>query len=144
MQIQNRTARPTTSACRWKNIYIDTSDNRFCAGRRPEPLPRLFPLSQRHRLQPGDLCLRLVVSARNVTDHRADPLLSLFRFNVDCEASAGLYGGAEGAFGSSSGGGSDGSDAGECPAPSAGADCAGAVSNCWSPGQRDTGAPRLS
>ena len=32
------------------------------------------------------------------------------------------------------------SDAGECPAPSAGGDCAGAVSNCWSPGQRDTGA----
>jgi hypothetical protein len=60
-------------------------------------------------------------------------------FNVDCEAAAGLYGAAEGAFGSS-GGGSD-SDAGECPAPSAGGDCAGAVSNCWSPGQRDTDCP---
>ena len=60
---------------------------------------------------------------------------------MDCEAAAGLYGAAEGAFGSSgSGAGAGGSDAGECPAPSAGADCAGAVSNCWSPGQRDTGA----
>ena len=36
------------------------------------------------------------------------------------------------------------SDAGECPAPSAGGDCAGAVSNCWSPGQRDTGAFKMS
>ena len=35
-------------------------------------------------------------------------------------------------------------DAGECPAPSAGGDCAGAVSNCWSPGQRDTGAFKMS
>ena len=39
-----------------------------------------------------------------------------------------------------SGSGAGESDAGECPAPSAGGDCAGAVSNCWSPGQRDTGA----
>jgi len=63
-------------------------------------------------------------------------------FNVDCEAAAGLYGAAEGAFGTSgSGAGAGGSDAGECPAPSAGADCAGAVSNCWSPGQRDTDCP---
>ena len=64
MQIQSRTARPTTSAFRSKTI-IKRSANGFSAGRRPEPLPRLFPLSQRHRLQPGDLCLRLVVSARN-------------------------------------------------------------------------------
>ena len=33
-------------------------------------------------------------------------LSPLLRFNVDCDASAGLYGAAEGAFGSS-GGGSD-------------------------------------
>ena len=26
-----------------------------------------------------------------------------------------------------------------CPAPSSGPDCGGSVSNCWSPGQRDTG-----
>ena len=26
-----------------------------------------------------------------------------------------------------------------CPAPSSGTDCGGSVSNCWSPGQRDTG-----
>ena len=91
------------------------------------------------------------------------------RFNVDCGAASGLYGAAEGAFGSSAAG-SGGrslageylshladvdliinffsivgdSDAGECPAPSAGGDCAGAVSNCWSPGQRDTGAFKMS
>ena len=53
---------------------------------------------------------------------------------------------AEGAFGSggdgggSNGGGGDGG-AGECPAatPLSDAECAGAVSNCWSPGQPDTG-----
>lgn len=60
------------------------------------------------------------------------------RFNVDCAASTGLYEAAAGAFGDS-GAGSDG-DVGECPAPSlAPEECAGAVSNCWSPGQRDTG-----
>ena len=60
----------------------------------------------------------------------------LSRFNVDCSTAAGLYGAAEGAFGSGGGGGGEG---GECPAPAAGGDCGGAVSNCWSPGQRDTG-----
>ena len=29
-------------------------------------------------------------------------------------------------------------DVGQCPAPGE-KDCAGAISNCWSPGQRDTG-----
>merc|ERR1712038_966073 len=61
--------------------------------------------------------------------------------NVDCGAASGLYGAAEGAFGSSAAGSGGDSDAGECPAPSAGGDCAGAVSNCWSPGQRDTDCP---
>ena len=61
------------------------------------------------------------------------------RFNVDCDASAGLYSAAEGAFGTD-GAGAD-SDVGECPAPAnkSPEECAGAVSNCWSPGQRDTG-----
>ena len=60
------------------------------------------------------------------------------RFNVDCAASSGLYEAAAGAFGDVGAGG-DG-DVGECPAPSlAPEECAGAVSNCWSPGQRDTG-----
>merc|ERR1712090_120744 len=59
-------------------------------------------------------------------------------FNVDCPAATSYYAGAEGAFGGSS---SDGGDAGECPAPGAGTNCDGAVSNCWSPGQRDTDCP---
>jgi len=60
-------------------------------------------------------------------------------FNVDCAASTGLYAAAAGAFGDVSGGGDD---VGECPAPSLSGDqCAGAVSNCWSPGQRDTDCP---
>ena len=63
------------------------------------------------------------------------------RFNVDCAASTGLYEAAAGAFGDSGAGG-DG-DVGECPAASlAPEECAGAVSNCWSPGQRDTGEAR--
>ena len=59
---------------------------------------------------------------------------------MDCGAAASLYGAVEGAFGSDGGAGGDG-DVGECPAASAGSEeeCAGAVSNCWSPGQRDTG-----
>ena len=37
----------------------------------------------------------------------------MFRYNVDCAASTGLYGGAEGAFGSNAGGaGGEGADAG--------------------------------
>ena len=58
-------------------------------------------------------------------------------FNVDCEASADLYAAVEGAFG----GGED--EGGECPATPAVSedDCAGAVSTCWSPGQRDTDCP---
>ena len=91
------------------------------------------------------------------------------RFNVDCEASSGLYGLAEGAFGTAgkgsccafhtmwnvecgisttlsflcAGGSAEGGDAGQCPAASAlsEAECAGAVSTCWSPGQRDTDCP---
>ena len=55
-------------------------------------------------------------------------------FNVDCEAASGQYGAAAGAFG----GAGETGEAGECPAPTR-TDCEGAVSNCWSPGQRDTG-----
>ena len=64
------------------------------------------------------------------------------RFNVDCLASEGLYGGAEGAFGTAGGSGG-GDDVGSCPAVSPGSpdECAGAVSTCWSPGQRDTDCP---
>ena len=70
--------------------------------------------------------------------------LALFRFNVDCAASEGLYSAAEGAFGTA--GGSDeyeGGDAGSCPAaePLSPDQCAGQVSTCWSPGQRDTDCP---
>ena len=64
------------------------------------------------------------------------------RFNVDCGAAASLYGAVEGAFGSAGGAGGEGDDdAGTCPAPAevSEEECAGAVSNCWSPGQRDTG-----
>ena len=37
--------------------------------------------------------------------------------------------------------GSNDGDIGQCPVPGnlTPEDCAGAVSNCWSPGQRDTG-----
>jgi len=61
-------------------------------------------------------------------------------YNVDCAASTGLYGLAEGAFGSADG---DAGDAGTCPAASPGSpdQCSGAVSTCWSPGQRDTDCP---
>ena len=42
-----------------------------------------------------------------------------------------------------SGGSEGGDDAGQCPAasPLSEAECAGAVSTCWSPGQRDTDCP---
>jgi len=72
--------------------------------------------------------------------HSASSTMSVSRFNVDCEASTGLYGLAEGAFGTA--GGDDG-DVGTCPAaePLSPADCEGAVSTCWSPGQRDTDCP---
>ena len=56
---------------------------------------------------------------------------------MDCSASASLYPAVEGAFGTAGGSG----DVGQCPAPAGGLDCAGAVSNCWSPGQRDTDCP---
>ena len=41
------------------------------------------------------------------------------------------------------GAGGDSGDAGQCPAasPLSDAECAGAVSTCWSPGQRDTDCP---
>ena len=77
-------------------------------------------------------------------------LISFFhlRYNVDCAASEGFYGLAEGAFGSSGNGGSGGdggSGGGNCPAanPLSDAECAGAVSNCWSPGQPDTDCPNF-
>ena len=61
------------------------------------------------------------------------------RFNVDCGAATSLYGAVEGAFGGAGGEGEG--DVGTCPAPGGASEeeCAGAVSNCWSPGQRDTG-----
>lgn len=62
-------------------------------------------------------------------------------YNVDCAAAKGLYGLAEAAFGQQEG--DSPGDAGNCPAASPGspAECAGAVSTCWSPGQRDTDCP---
>lgn len=62
-------------------------------------------------------------------------------FNVDCSSSLSLYGLAEGAFGTS-GAGTPG-DVGSCPAPFplSPDECEGAVSTCWSPGQRDTDCP---
>ena len=72
-----------------------------------------------------------------------------YRYNVDCAASEGFYGLAEGAFGSAGNGGSNGGDGGSgggnCPAanPLSDAECGGAVSNCWSPGQADTDCPNF-
>ena len=55
---------------------------------------------------------------------------------------------AEGTFGSGGNGNNGGSgngDGGQCPAADALSDseCAGAVSNCWSPGQTDTDCPNF-
>jgi hypothetical protein len=63
-------------------------------------------------------------------------------YNVDCSAATGLYAGAEGAFGGQGGDGGDGG-AGSCPAgsPLPADQCAGSVSNCWSPGFTDTDCP---
>ena len=60
---------------------------------------------------------------------------------MDCAASTGQYAGVEGAFGVVDNQGYGGDDVGECPAPGEKSpqECAGAISNCWSPGQRDTG-----
>jgi len=58
-------------------------------------------------------------------------------FNVDCTISESLYPAVEGAFGSFGE-----LDVGQCEAPSlSGSDCDGSLSNCWSPGQRDTDCP---
>jgi len=73
----------------------------------------------------------------NGTMFAQDRFICDWWFNVDCEISTSLYPAAEGAFGTAGGSG----DGGECPAPGKGLDCAGAVSNCWSPGQRDTDCP---
>ena len=65
---------------------------------------------------------------------------------MDCAVSEQYYGLAEGAFGSDGGSGSDGGGGGgQCPAASAlsDAECAGAVDNCWSPGQSDTDCPNF-
>jgi hypothetical protein len=59
---------------------------------------------------------------------------------VDCSASERLYAAADGAFG---GGGAGGEEL-QCPAPGQSQGCQGAVSNCWSPGHRDTGRPLCS
>jgi len=75
----------------------------------------------------------------NGTIFAQDRFICDWWFNVDCEASASLYPAVEGAFGGPGGGGGGGG--GQCPAPARGLDCAGAVSNCWSPGQRDTDCP---
>jgi len=76
----------------------------------------------------------------NGTIFAQDRFICDWWFNVDCQASASLYPAVEGAFGGSGVGGAGGGG-GQCPAPGAGLDCAGAVSNCWSPGQRDTDCP---
>ena len=73
----------------------------------------------------------------NGTIFAQDRFICDWWFNVDCSASASLYPAVEGAFGQAGGSG----DVGQCPAPPGGLDCAGAVSNCWSPGQRDTDCP---
>jgi len=65
-------------------------------------------------------------------------------YNVDCAQAESLYGLAEDAFGSDGGNGNGGGDGGgQCPNanPLSDAECAGAVSNCWSPGQPDTDCP---
>jgi len=61
-------------------------------------------------------------------------------YNVDCSAASGLYGLAEGAFGTQD---DSGSEVGSCPAasPLSPDECANSVSTCWSPGQRDTDCP---
>ena len=61
---------------------------------------------------------------------------------MDCAASTGQYAGVDGAFGVVDNQGyGGGDDVGECPAPGekSSEECSGAISNCWSPGQRDTG-----
>ena len=71
------------------------------------------------------------------------PIL-FFRYNVDCDAAEGLYGLAEGAFGvEANAPDADGQSGGSCPVvdPLSDAECAGAVSTCWSPGQPDTDCP---
>lgn len=65
-------------------------------------------------------------------------------YNVDCDAAEGLYGLAEGAFGvEANAPDADGQSGGSCPVvdPLSDAECAGAVSTCWSPGQPDTDCP---
>ena len=66
---------------------------------------------------------------------------------MDCAVSEQYYSLAEGAFGSDggNGGGNGGGGGGQCPAasPLSDAECAGAVSNCWSPGQSDTDCPNF-
>ena len=71
------------------------------------------------------------------------PIL-FFRYNIDCDAAEGLYGLAEGAFGvEANAPDADGQSGGSCPVvdPLSDAECAGAVSTCWSPGQPDTDCP---
>ena len=60
---------------------------------------------------------------------------SVLRFNVDCGAAVGQYSAVKGAFGGGE------YEETQCPAPAPGLDCVGALSNCWSPGQRDTDCP---
>jgi len=64
-------------------------------------------------------------------------------YNVDCAQAESLYGLAEGAFGNDIKGSDGGSGGGQCPdaGPLSDAECAGSVSNCWSPGQPDTDCP---
>ena len=73
----------------------------------------------------------------NGTLFAQDSFICDWWFNVDCSASASLYPAVEGAFGQAGGDG----DGGQCPAQAGGVGCAGALSNCWSPGQRDTDCP---
>ena len=62
---------------------------------------------------------------------------------MDCAASETYYSLAEGAFGTQGGNGGGNGGSGQCPNvnPLSDAECAGVVSNCWSPGQGDTDCP---
>ena len=65
---------------------------------------------------------------------------------MDCTASEEFYSLAEDAFGSTVDAGTSGNGGGgSCPNvnPLSDAECAGAVSNCWSPGQGDTDCPNF-
>ena len=125
-QTQPQTASSTASACRTRSARTPSTQSTSSAPTAPSSTSSCSTAT-------GGQCLLSKFNCLTLT---------CLRFNVDCEASEGLYGGAEGAFGTAGGSGG-GEDAGSCPAASPGSpdECAGAVSTCWSPGQRDTDCP---